>query len=524
MFNTLKHTIDNIVAQVLSEYRTFRDQKGSLQMVLHDLSNISAEEKLALKSLSSNPNITIKPADKGNAIVILNTADYILEAETQLANTKYYTPLLSPIFLQTRPLLHDIVDNLGRDGYIDVKYQEYLKGPSQPAPRKFYSLPKIHKDPNLWFRPHLIPKSRPIINDIDSESYRITSYIDSFLSPLSRKHQAYVKDSFDFVDRIRYMRIQPDTILVTADISALYTNMNQDRMLSTVRDIFQLYPDPTRPDLYLLQLLQIVLTKNDFTFNGRTYLQTCGCPMGKNMGPSLANIYLLEFDDSAMNGFHLKPQLYFRYFDDIFCLWQHGRDNLELYMTFLNHLIPDIKLEFTTHIFQISFLDVSIYKSWDNHTNTLQLLTTVYFKPTDTHALLHKSSHHPQHTFSGILKSQLIRYKYITSSWEDFLETVHIVFPILYSRSYSWSFLWRLLKDVWFNHSTLNPLLSMERQIFPIVQPYNSLGVSLSNKFKTLLTHCSMFKEHNLVKAYTNHRNLKNILVSSKIRTTYTQS
>ena len=36
--------------------------------------------------------------------------------------------------------------------------------------------------------------------------------------------------------------------------------------------------------------------------------------------------------------------------------------------------------------------------------------TNGYFKPIDTLELLHKKSHHPNHTFKGIIKSQILRY------------------------------------------------------------------------------------------------------------------
>ena len=57
----------------------------------------------------------------------------------------------------------------------------------------------------------------------------------------------------------------------------------------------------------------------------------------------------------------------------------------------------------------VNFLDVTISKGVDP-AHVGKLVTKVYFKPTDTHALLHKASFHPQHTFRGIVKSQLIRF------------------------------------------------------------------------------------------------------------------
>ena len=48
--------------------------------------NLSHKELQAMRDLHNNPDITIKPADKGGSIVIMNTMDYIQEAQRQLSN------------------------------------------------------------------------------------------------------------------------------------------------------------------------------------------------------------------------------------------------------------------------------------------------------------------------------------------------------------------------------------------------------------------------------------------------------
>ena len=55
--------------------------------------NLTTPEQEALKTLISNRNIVIKPADKGSGVVILNTNDYIHEAFRQLSDTSFYQPL-----------------------------------------------------------------------------------------------------------------------------------------------------------------------------------------------------------------------------------------------------------------------------------------------------------------------------------------------------------------------------------------------------------------------------------------------
>ncbi len=56
-------------------------------------SNITKAELSAVKSLSHDRNIIIKKADKSNAIVIMNSQDYVSEVLRQLDNKTYYTKL-----------------------------------------------------------------------------------------------------------------------------------------------------------------------------------------------------------------------------------------------------------------------------------------------------------------------------------------------------------------------------------------------------------------------------------------------
>ncbi|KAJ1127875.1 hypothetical protein NDU88_006268 [Pleurodeles waltl] len=56
--------------------------------------NITNKEKQALLSLSSDPDITIKQADKGGAIVIMNSTDYRHECLRLLSDSSYYAKIM----------------------------------------------------------------------------------------------------------------------------------------------------------------------------------------------------------------------------------------------------------------------------------------------------------------------------------------------------------------------------------------------------------------------------------------------
>ena len=54
---------------------------------------VTKEERLGLKQLSTNPEIVIKKADKGSAVVIMQTTDYLREGYRQLSDRNFYNTL-----------------------------------------------------------------------------------------------------------------------------------------------------------------------------------------------------------------------------------------------------------------------------------------------------------------------------------------------------------------------------------------------------------------------------------------------
>lgn len=53
--------------------------------------NLTTTQLQTIKDLRSNPNIIIKPADKGGAIVVMATEAYKFEVYRQLHNLEYLT-------------------------------------------------------------------------------------------------------------------------------------------------------------------------------------------------------------------------------------------------------------------------------------------------------------------------------------------------------------------------------------------------------------------------------------------------
>lgn len=392
--------------------------------------------------------------------MILDKKDYIWECDRQLSNEKHYKKLDEPVYPETSIKLTEIIKRLKNSKYINQKQFEYLNPPPNPRPRHLYTLPKIHKPPDKWSKPFKIPPGRPIISDCSSESYAVSEYIDHFLAPLSMRHPAYLKDTNDFIQKIRELRIPQNSLLISLDVDSMYTNIDNKAGLKAVKESFDLYPDPNRPDLEILELLKISLEKNDFEFNGNWYLQVSGTAMGKKFAPSYANIFMAAWERQVFERCPVHPETYLRYLDDIFIVWTKTREEFDEYFEILNNHHPAVKLKATISEESIDFLDTTVFKG-PNFNETGQLDTKVYFKPTDTHQLLHKNSFHPKHTFKGLIKSQILRFQRISSRDSDLQKTINILFKALRDRGYTKRFL-RQIKN-----ETLHPNITPTHKVGP---------------------------------------------------------
>ena len=430
---------DQVSKEVLKSIDSMISEIDSLA-VSDEKANITKNEFQALQNLRKNDDLIIKPADKGSATVVMNKIDYISEAERQLANPKHYKQIEEFIYPETAKKVSKILLELFQNGKISEKQYKFLLPPDPIRPRRLYFLPKIHKPVEKWSDNGRIPPGRPIVSDCSSESYEVSKYIDHFLQPLAVSHDSFLKNTDDFLYKLRQVRVKPDSLLVTLDVESMFTNIDNRTGIKAVREAFRKNPDSKRDDDLILELLKLCLENNDFEFNGKKYLQISGTSMGKTLAPGYCNITMAKWETEALARSHYKPTFYKRFLDDIFIIWDHGESKFWEFFELLNNHHPSIKLTATISQQSIDYLDVTVFKGKRLESHSM-LDTKVFFKPTDTHQLLSKKSFHPKHTFPGIIKSQIIRFKSICSQNEDFENTCRILFKALRKRNYSARFL-----------------------------------------------------------------------------------
>ena len=92
----------------------------------------------------------------------------------------------------------------------------------------------------------------------------------------------------------------------------------------------------------------------------------------------------------------LKPWFWWRFLDDVFFIWLHGRNTLIKFLEYVNSFHQNIKYTWSFSDNEISYLDVKV------EIKENRIITDVYCKETDTYQYLDYRSCHPKHVKMGI--------------------------------------------------------------------------------------------------------------------------
>ena len=121
------------------------DITGVLKSAKVPKQNITRQERTALKGLQKEKSITILPADKGKATVIMETREYQDKMKEMLNDEATYEKLKKDPTKKYKAELIRMVNSLEKEGKITKDQYWYLYPTLEKVPR-MYGSPKIHKD------------------------------------------------------------------------------------------------------------------------------------------------------------------------------------------------------------------------------------------------------------------------------------------------------------------------------------------------------------------------------------------
>ena len=388
-------SVTKLKADLVSISKEFHKWKPS--------SNLPRTHLEALRNLKKNKDIVICKPDKGNAVVILNTCDYVQKVNDILSCDKFSVDQNNKDI--TSKLEKDVVkmlQSLRNKCLIDDSMFRKLKPIGCGIP-KMYGLPKIHKD--------MCPV-RPILSMVGSPTHALAQWLADILQPVNEAVSSFcVSDSFQFAESIRDTDLS-DLLMVSFDISALFTNVPVRETVNMIRDLVSSHNISL--DIPIDELCDLILLCVDhvqFSFNNRLFFQEDGIAMGSPLGPILSNIFVGYLEHfylrDTINTFSVRYQ---RYVDDTFVIVRSENDANRLLSAF-NAVHSNLKF---TCEFQsdgcLPFLDVFVSRNKDG-----RALTAIYRKPTWTGLYLNYNSFVPLKYKSGLVHTLFDRARKICS-------------------------------------------------------------------------------------------------------------
>ena len=244
-----------------------REKLMKVEVPKDKFSNLTNSERKALYDLKNDKSIVIKSADKGSAVVAWDREDYIKEAEKQLGHEEVYEEVSN----DAAPLLktiNGVIAKIRKRGDLKRDTLDYFIM-KDPKFARFYLLSKIHK------RLHNVP-GRPVISNSGYSTENISSFLDQHLQPLAQAVKSYIKDTNEFLKKLRSLQKLPDDIILcTMDIVGLYPNIPHEEGLSALTKRLE-----TRKEKYvstdtIIDLAEVVL-KITYLHSGKRHLSKNG--------------------------------------------------------------------------------------------------------------------------------------------------------------------------------------------------------------------------------------------------------
>ena len=123
---------------------------------------------------------------------------------------------------------------------------------------KMYFLPKIHK--MLYNVP-----GKPVISNCGTPTGKVSGFLDNQLKPVMREGMSYIKDSNNFMHKIKdFKDIPNNALLVTADLVGLYRSNPHEAGLDTLKKILERRKDKKILTNGLVKMAACVFKNNYF--------------------------------------------------------------------------------------------------------------------------------------------------------------------------------------------------------------------------------------------------------------------
>ena len=90
-----------------------------------------------------------------------------------------------------------------------------------------------------------------IISGCEGPTEKLSSFVNKLLQPIPQQQKSYLKNTTDFINFKEKTKVPADAVLVSMDVTSLYTNIPQEGRIQTVCTAYESFhknepPIPTQ--------------------------------------------------------------------------------------------------------------------------------------------------------------------------------------------------------------------------------------------------------------------------------------
>nr|VZI13225.1 unnamed protein product [Spirometra erinaceieuropaei] len=282
--------------------------------------------------------------------------------------------------------------------------------------------------------------------DADTPNYGLAKWLLQRLKFLTSDSNTTVSSSTQFLEKLKGVSLLPSDIIVSFDVTSLFTSIPQDLAVETIELLLRAKYDETENRLGHAQIIQLLkfCLKTYFTFDGTIYEQVKGTPMGLPISGLIAEAVLQRLESLVFR----HHQFWARYEDDAFVVIE--RDQVLTFKEQLNAVFPDIQFTMEEEENnQLAFLHVLVYRK-----DCGGLKIKVFRKATNTTQIQNFNSNHPISHKRSCVRALYQRVETHCSEMEDKVAELQYLRRVMRANGYPRSFVNQCIRK---GHQRPNP-------------------------------------------------------------------